>query len=205
MIPSEYILFEKAGTLVVEWMEPPFPAEIKVLAVGLLALMPFLFYFRSPIARFADRYLHIHGSPKTVGLLAPALSLLCGVTLFFVREPRRIILWDLETFGISVKTPHERGSLFWKDVSAAAYDTKPPTHETLVLSSKDNQSVRLDLSMVEPTHQEKIIDFINRSTANRFHLTSVPDSPDESEENDLFSAPDPSTAKPRRATPNQPK
>lgn len=200
-----YTFTEESGSIVVEWMTRTLPVELQYFALGLLVVLPFMFVFRGAFSRFADQHLHIHGSPKIFGVLAPCLSLLSGLTLFFVREPRRIILWDLEMFGISVETPHERGSLFWKDVSAAAYDTKTPTQATLVLSSKGNQSVRLDLSKVEPTHQDKIIDFINRSTANRFHLTYIPDSPEDSEENDLFSAPDPSTAKPRRATPNQSK
>lgn len=185
MTPSEYTLFEKTGSLIVQWMRPTLPVEIKVLSIGLLVLLPFLFFFRAPFARFADRYLHVHWSPKIFGILAPTVSLVCGFLLLFVKEPEGMIYWNLGTTGVSVKSPNGNAALNWSEIDAATFDTQSPEPATLVLKSKEGRNVWLVLSWVEPEHQDKVIDFINQATDNRFNLAGIPEEQEETEDDEL--------------------
>ena len=94
MIPGEYTLYEEAGSLIVEWMKPVLPIEIKVISLLFLVAMPLLFIFRGTFARFADRHLHIPANTKVFGILAPSISLVCGVLLIFAREPQAMTYWN---------------------------------------------------------------------------------------------------------------
>lgn len=182
---NEYELSEHAGSLLVEWMKPTLPIEIKMICLGVLVLLPFLFIFRRPIARFSDRHLHIHWSPTVFGILAPLMSLVCGVLLFFVREPAPKIFWGLGPIGITVKTPNGPTSLRWSDVDSAAYDAQNPEKTTLVLKSKEGQNIQLVLAWVAPEHQDKILGFINQSTKNRFNLKALEEPEDESDNDEI--------------------
>ena len=179
MALGEYDVFEEGGSLLIRWMEPSLPVEIKVVAVGLLAVLPFLYFFRGPIARFADRHLHIHWSPNVFGILAPALSLVCGILLLFVKNPTGMIYWDLEPAGAFVKSPSGAAHLEWDDVDSAVFDEKSHEKSTLVLKTKKGQELRLVLSWLESVHREKAIDYINRSTHNRFNIPFKPTEPEE--------------------------
>ncbi len=181
MIPSEYTLYEEAGSLIVEWMKPVLPIEIKVISLLFLVAMPLLFIFRGTFARFADRHLHIHANPKVFGILAPSISLVCGVLLIFAREPQAMTYWNFGTEGISVKNPNGTAALPWTAVENAAYDEQSPEKATLVLKSKEGKKVALVLSWIFPEHQNKILGFINDATNHRFSLPAVEDPEEEAD------------------------
>lgn len=170
MGPNEYEFFEQAGSIVVKWMGPTFPIEITYIAVAFLAILPFLFFFRRPFARFADRHLHIHWSPNVFGILAPTLSLVCGVLLVFSKEPKGMIYWDLEPTGLSVKSPNGTAAMKWTEIDSAAFDERRPEKSTLVFKTKSGRELWLELSWLEPENQNTLLAFINRSTQNRFNL-----------------------------------
>lgn len=179
MALGEYDVFEEGGSLLVRWMEPSLPVEIKVMSVCLLAVLPFLYFFRGPIARFADRHLHIHWSPNVFGVLAPVLSLICGALLLFVKPPAGMIYWDLEPTGVFVKSPSGTAHLAWDDVDSAAFDDKSREKSTLVLKTKNGRELHLVLSWLGSVHREKAIDCINRYTHNRFNIPFKPTEPEE--------------------------
>jgi hypothetical protein len=173
---SDYSILEEAGTFIVEWARPTLPIEIKAIALLLLAILPFLYIFRDPFARFADRHLHIHWSPKTFGVLAPAISLACATLLLFVKEPGGMIFWNLDATKVSVKSPNGSAAMNWDDVDSAVFNEKSPEKSTLVLKTKNGKELWLILSWLYPVHQEKAIDFINQSTHHRFNLSvDIPD------------------------------
>ncbi len=97
-----------------------------------------------------------------------------------------MVYWGLGTQGVSIKTPKGNAALRWSNVDSAAYDTHTPEAGTLVLRSKEGASVWLALSWLEPNHQDKVIDFINRATDNRFKLEAVPET---ETENDALPSP----------------
>ncbi|MBL0058688.1 MAG: hypothetical protein IPP35_06195 [Elusimicrobia bacterium] len=177
----EYTLTEQAGSILVEWMGLTLPVEIKYIALALLVLLPFLFLFRRAIARFADRHLHIHWSPKVYGLGAPVLSILCGLLLYFAKEPETMIAWNLGENGVYVKSPNGKAKMDWAEIETAVYPEpkSKPDMEALVLKSKDGRQVWMDFSGLAPEHEETVLDFINRSTNNRFNLHPDETRPDD--------------------------
>lgn len=182
---NEYELSEHAGSLLVEWMKPTLPIEIKMICLGVLVLSPFLFIFRRPIARFADRHLHLHWNPTVFGVLAPLISMIGGGLLFFAQAPARKYYWDLKPKGITVKTPNGPASLLWSDVDSAAYDAQNSEKTTLVLKSREGQNIQLVLAWVTSEHQDKILGFINQSTKNRFNLKALEEPEDESDNDEI--------------------
>lgn len=187
MTIGEYTFFEQPGSTIVEWMEPVLPIEIKVISLLLLATMPLLLLFRVPFAHFADRHLHIHGSPRLFGTGAVILSLAGGILLLFVKEPRTAIYWNFGNTGVSVKSPNGTAGLKWSDVDVGAYDDKSPEPATLTLKSKDGKTVWLVLSWMEPLHQEKVVAFINKATNNKFNLAVLPREETETEDDEPLS------------------
>jgi len=183
MIPGEYTLYEEAGSMIVEWMKPVLPMEIKVIALLFLITMPLLFIFREAFARFADRHLHIHASPKVFGVLAPSISLVCGTLLIFARDPQAMTYWNFGTEGLSVKNPNGIATLPWTEVDSVAYDDQSPEKDTLVVKSSGGKKVTLVLSWIYPEHQDKILEFIRQVTHQRFSLPAVED-PDEEPDDD---------------------
>jgi hypothetical protein len=168
---GEYEIIEQAGTISVQWTGPSLPGELTVLALALLAILPFLFIFRHAVARFADRHLHIHWTPRVFGIGAPLLSLICGILLFGARVPPNVATWHLGINGISIQSSNGQTEIEWAETAEAVFDTHPPSEKSsLILKSKDGGSVWIPLSWFIPNHQEKILSFINRSTENRFGL-----------------------------------
>lgn len=173
MTPAvEYTLTEQAGSILVEWMGPTLPIEIKYILLALLVLMPFLFFFRHSIARFADRHLHIHWGPIAYAVGAPVLSILCGILLCFDKGPETMIAWNLRENGVYVKSPNGKAEMAWAEVQTAVYPEpkSKPDIAALVLKTKDGRQVWLDFSGLAPEHEATILAFINRSTNNRFTL-----------------------------------
>ena len=183
MIPGEYTLYEEAGSLIVEWMKPVLPIEMKVISLLFLAVMPLLFIFRGAFARFADRHLHIHASPKVFGVLAPTISLACGILLLFVQEPKATTYWNFGTEGVSVKNPNGVATLPWTAVDSIAYDDQSPEKATLVLKSSGGKKVTFVLSWIYPEHQDRILEFIHNATHHRFSLPAV-EGPEEEADDD---------------------
>ena len=183
MFPGEYTLYEETGSLIVEWMKPVLPIEMKVISLLFLAVMPLLFIFRGAFARFADRHLHIHASPKVFGVLAPSISLVCGALLIFARDPQAMTYWNFGTEGLSVKNPNGIATLPWTEVDSVAYDDQSPEKATLVLKSSGGKKVTLVLSWIYTEHQDKILEFIRQATHQRFSLPAV-EGPDEETDDD---------------------
>lgn len=181
MTPSgEYEMMEKAGSLFIQWTGPTVPIEFTFISLVLLATLPFLFYFRGGVARFADRHLHVHWSPLAFGIAAPLLSLACGTFLLFTNLPPRLSILDLGRDGVSVKTSNGQSQINWDEITSATFDSLSTKSDntTLVLKSKDSHALWLPLSWFPLDHQEKILAFINTATGNRFHLPErLEDSP----------------------------
>lgn len=165
-------MMEQAGSLVIQWTGPTLPIEFKFISLGLLATLPLLFFFRRGVARFADRHLHIHWSPLAFGIVAPLLSLACGVFLLFANLPPRLSILDLGKEGVSIKTSNGQSQIKWDEIASATFDLPSPKSDnaTLVLKSKDGHASWLPLSWLPLSYQEKVLAFINTATENRFQL-----------------------------------
>ncbi|MBK8574306.1 MAG: hypothetical protein IPN90_01045 [Elusimicrobia bacterium] len=176
MGPSEYMILKQPGFLFVEWMSPTFPIEIKVTLIGLLTVLPFLFIFRGPVTRFADRHMHIHWSSNVIGIGAPLISLLCGVFLFFVKAPEGLVSWEMDEQGIKVISASGKANMEWEKVESALVEPNNQSEKTLVLKSKEGQTIFLFLSWLEPLHQDLALSSIDQFTGHRFKFPVDDDS-----------------------------
>lgn len=179
-LTGEYEITQQIGTLSVQWTGATLPGEITYISLFLLAVLPFLFFFRGFVSQFADRHLHIHWSPRVFGIGAPVISLVCGILLYFAHIPPQISTWELGPEGVSVNSSNGQAKINWAETETVGFDTGTPNTEksSLILKSKDGHEVWLPLSWLLPDHQEKILSFINASTGNRFqlpeHLEEIP-------------------------------
>lgn len=170
---GEYFLSDEAGVLRVDWIGSTLPVELKVIALGLLILMPILFIFRRPLAAFADRHMHIHLSPTVYGVIAPIVSLGCGTFLIFVREPSQIMSMTLDQKGVSVTAGDKTSTTAWNDIATAVVLDPKQARDGggLVLTTKSGGQNRLPIFRMAFEHQDKVVQRINTETNNRFALS----------------------------------
>jgi hypothetical protein len=147
--------------------------------MAFLAVLPLLFVFRGPVARFAGRHLHVSVAPRTLALGAPVLSLLCGGLLIFYRPPEVMIQWRLDAAGISVQSLNGAAEMKWSELGSAALDPRNPRPDeaALVLTSKDGRELWLVLAWLTDTHREKVLGYIRHAAPGRFNRPVPPGKP----------------------------
>ncbi len=157
-------MIELKDALIFLWMLPSLSGGWRGACLGLLAVLPFLFLFRRPAAAFAGKHLHWTGvTPKTLGLLAPSLSILAGTLLWFTRQPQPAIQWHLTREGAVLKSVNGETSLRWPDVESVTFDVRSPSPEnaSLIVKTKDGKEAWFVLSWLQPAHREKLLSWIN--------------------------------------------
>jgi hypothetical protein len=181
MLSQGYTLREWADNLQVFWMSPALPFPLKLGAIFLLIVLPFVFYFRVPLAAFASRQLHIPLSPRGVGIGAPILSALAGVVLLFSRAQTPVIDWRFGPAGLSAKTLNGMVEMKWEDVASARWDEREHSKSkaSLVFLSKDGKEAWLVLYWITPEHRAKVMNFIKPRARGLFNLPELPPEPEE--------------------------
>jgi hypothetical protein len=148
--------------------------------------------FRGAFSRFADRHLHIHWTPKIYGILAPTLSVVCAMILLLAKTPSRSISWELDTTGVSVRSPEGEADLKWPELASVQFEPVSEGKFTLVLTSTKGRILRLDISQIDGALQEKIVEWIG----HHFRLdSSLPDFTDETDLDDDLPPPPSSSPK----------
>jgi hypothetical protein len=157
---NSYTISETQKVLAVIWGSPSLPEGLRWGCVFLLTLLPALFLFRLQIARGAARFVpNIAPSPRTVGLLAPGLSLLLGGLLWFTQPSEPLIEWIFSPEGVFLKSPRGAVRLRWDEIASIRLDDRNPDPElaSLILKTKDGREAWIILEWLEPLHREKIL------------------------------------------------
>lgn len=164
-LSTGYTLFEKGAELTLRWMSPTLPLFFAILAVAGVLLLPLAFYFRTPVAAWTARHLHWRLTPRAVGFLAPGLSIVCAVGLFFARPARPVIEWRFNDEGFEIQSLNGAARMKWSEVVSARFDDRAPDLQkaSLVLKSADNREAWFILEWLVPTHREKVLSRIRNA------------------------------------------
>jgi hypothetical protein len=164
-LSTGYVLIEKGAELTLRWMSPTLPFFFAVVASAGVLLLPLAFFFRTPLAAWTARHLHWRLSPRALAFLAPGLSIVCAVGLFFTRPARPVIEWRFNDEGFEIQSLNGAARMKWSEVASARFDDRAPNLQkaSLVLKAADNREAWLILEWLLPAHREKVLSRIRKS------------------------------------------
>jgi len=178
-LSTGYTLFEKGAELTLRWMSPTLPLFFAILAGAGVLLLPLAFFFRTPVAAWTARHLHWRLTPRALAFLAPGLSIVCAVGLFFARPARPVIEWRFNNDGFEIQSLNGAARMKWAEVASARFDDRAPDIQkaSLVLKSADNREAWLILEWLVPAHREKVLARISAGLPRKVKLPPASKAP----------------------------